>query len=388
MRILLVHDYAAGAGGAERYVQDLGLALRRRGHDARLLAGVAQGGDPEFPVAGTLSRWRTPLQAANPAAYWSMRRALRTFAPDVVHVRMFLTQLSPLVLAPLRDVPTLYTAPWYRATCPIGTRLRPSNVVCHARAGAVCRRSGCIPRRDVPAHALQRALLGRWRGAIDRTVAVGEEVAAALLRDGWADVGVLPNGVAERPARRPLAEPPLAAYAGRLSREKGLDVLLGAFARAAPRIPAARLLLAGDGPLRAELERHAQRLGIAGKVTFAGGLEREALESRLSPAWAQLMPGRLVEPFGLAAAEALMRGTAAIVSSTGGPAQMVRDSGGGLLVAPGDEPALAGALLELLSDRALCERLGAAGRAWALEHLGLEPHVDRLVAIYEELAAA
>jgi glycosyltransferase involved in cell wall biosynthesis len=136
------------------------------------------------------------------------------------------------------------------------------------------------------------------------------------------------------------------------------------------------------------LEQQARRLGIADRVEFAGHAEPSELEARLAPAWVQVAPGRLVEPFGLAAAEALMRGTAVVASSTGGPSQLVRKAVAGKLVPPGDENALSEALRELLTDREHCEALGAAGRAWALEHLGLDAHVDRLLSLYEETIAA
>lgn len=329
------------------------------------------------------------MQTANPLAQRAVSRALRRFAPDVVHVEMFLTQLSPLILSTLRAVPTLYSATWYRATCPTGKRLRPDGAVCTSKPGAVCRESGCLLRREAPFHAVQRALLRRGAAAIDRTLASSEAVAESLARDGWDGVQVLPLGVPVRPPRPALHGPPLAAYAGRFAPEKGIDVLVRAFARVATALPDARLLLSGDGEQERELRRLIADLALDQRVSVRSGhLEPTALEELLWPAWVQVVPGRWVEPFGLSAAEALMRGTAVLASSTGGPAQLVRASGGGSLVAPGDEDALAAGLGELLGDRKRCESLGAAGRAWALAHLDLERHVDRLVATYEELVAA
>src|SRR3954471_4377221 len=102
MKILLVHDYAMPVGGAEIRTLALRSALRRRGHDARLLAssaGLKPGqSQADYLCFGTLSRYRTLVQTLNPSAAWRLRRVLAEFRPDVVHVRMFLTQLSPLIL--------------------------------------------------------------------------------------------------------------------------------------------------------------------------------------------------------------------------------------------------------------------------------------------------
>ena len=98
------------------------------------------------------------------------------------------------------------------------------------------------------------------------------------------------------------------------------------------------------------------------------------------------MPGRWVEPFGNAGAEALMRGTALVASTPSGAAELVAESGAGATVPRGDVTALRAALAERLSDRERCEAEGARGRAWALENLRHEDHVARVEAVYREVA--
>jgi hypothetical protein len=107
VKILLVNDYAVRQGGAEVLLLRLRDALRERGHDVRLFASNAkEDGNctpADYTCRGTTSRFRTLLQVANPWAAIGLRNVLRSFQPDVVHVKIFLTQLSPLIL-PLRVV--------------------------------------------------------------------------------------------------------------------------------------------------------------------------------------------------------------------------------------------------------------------------------------------
>src|SRR5688572_7000123 len=102
MRILFVNDYATPTGGAEIMTLALRERLRERGHDARLFASCAGAGTTngaaEYRCFGATTGFRTLLQVANPWAAQELRRALADFQPDVVHVRLFLTQLSPLIL--------------------------------------------------------------------------------------------------------------------------------------------------------------------------------------------------------------------------------------------------------------------------------------------------
>jgi len=116
MKILLINDYGTATGGAELMLLGLREGLRRQGHDARLFASSARPGpgpsSADYECVGRTTRFRTLLQTANPWAYRRLRRVLAEFRPDVVHAHIFLTQLSPLILPLLRDVPSIYHAVW------------------------------------------------------------------------------------------------------------------------------------------------------------------------------------------------------------------------------------------------------------------------------------
>src|SRR5438552_4677567 len=130
MRILLVNDAATPSGGAELLSIALRDELRARHHDARLFASSARYGPGEsqadYSCFGTISSLRTLNRVANISAYRRLRSVLEEFRPEVVHVRMFLTQLSPLILPLLRDVPSVYHATWYETICPTGLKILPN----------------------------------------------------------------------------------------------------------------------------------------------------------------------------------------------------------------------------------------------------------------------
>jgi glycosyltransferase involved in cell wall biosynthesis len=389
MRILLINDYATPAGGAEIITFAIRDALRLRGHDARLFASSAgrEGSTKlaDYECLGTTGCFRTVLQSANPWAFWRLRRALKEFRPDVVHITLFLTQLSPLILPLLRRIPTVYYAVWYRAICPLGTKRLPDGGTCTSPAGGACLRHRCLPWRDWLPLMLQMRLWRRWRGSVDRIVANSEAVRALLTDQDLEVPSVIHHGAQPLPPRPPLSAPPMVVFAGRLVREKGVEVLVRAFARVASIVPEAWLFIAGKGPERERLERLSADLGVSGRVCMAGHLSRSDLEAALAGAWVQAVPSLWPEPFGLAAAEGMMRGTAVVASDTGGLSDFIRDGQTGLLVSPGDVEALAVAISGLILDPERAERIGAAGRAHALAHLGLDSMVDQFVRLYEEL---
>lgn len=389
MKILILNDVAAEVGGAETLTLDLRDELCRLGNDARVFASDAflekRQSDADYTCFGTGGPLRTLNRVANPRAWASLRGALAEFRPDVVHVRMFTTQLSPLVLPLLEGTPSLYHAAWYETICPIGLRLLPDDSICEHRPGRACREQGCLSRRAWVALMAQRALWERWRDVFRLFVANSGAVERRLREHGIGPTAVIWNGVPRRPARPPVAGPPTVAYAGRLSREKGVAVLLRAFAAARRAVPEARLLVVGDGPERAELERLARELGVESGVTWTGQMPREAMERELGGAWVQAVPSILEEPFGLAAAEAMMRGTAVVASGHGGLAEIVQHDETGLLAAPNDAPSLAAAMVALLADRERCESMGRAGREWAWSRLSRETCAESFLGAYRRI---
>ncbi len=388
MKILLLSDYASPIGGSELTLLALRDGLRRRGHDVRLFASraVGDGGTADYRCYGTTSSFRTLLQSGNPSALFKLRQILAGFKPDIAHVQLFLTQLSPLIMPLLRHTPTLYYAVWYRAICPLGSKMLPDGRPCHFPAGRACHRQGCLPLHDWLPLMGQMALFRRWRPVFDQVAANSTAVQQSLIAAGITPVTVIEHGVnAAPPAAVPLAPYPLLVFAGRLVPEKGVDRLIAAFAPLVAQYPDARLLIAGTGPEQDRLAGQAAALDLGDYVSFLGHLPQNEMDSRFAPAWVQVVPSRWAEPFGMVAAEAMMRGTAVIASDTGGLATIVRSGETGLLVPPGDVEQLTAALLRLLADETLRQQMGIRGRAIAQEQYSCERFVARMEAAYHNL---
>jgi len=387
MRVLLVNDYGTSHGGAEHQVIALRSGLRARGHEAWLFTSRAR----PLPLVIEADRttfgtqhpvWRRVTQALNPVAPRDLARAIRELRPDVVHVRMFLTQLSPLILPVLRDVPSVLHVGTHQLVCPLNTLVLPDGSTCRNLPGAACQREGCVSVVGRLRFGVQRGLWNAWSDVFDSVITVSQAVRDRLEANGIGVTDVIWNGVPDRGPRKRLASTPTLSFAGRLVAKKGVDVLLEAFRQARTVIPDARLLIAGDGPERRTMEAMATTLGIGDAVSFLGHVSQAEIETRLGEAWAHVLPGRWPEPFGNSAAEALMRGTAVITSNTGGTAELVVHERTGLLVPAGDAYALASALVRVLSDIAFAERLGSAARDFAARELSDAVMLDRIEALY------
>jgi glycosyltransferase involved in cell wall biosynthesis len=386
MKILLVNDYGTPDGGAEIATFSLRDGLRRRGHDARLFTtstrgSIASQGDIEYAASATGYRARL-LQTANVTARGALKRTLAQFRPDVVHVGVFLTQLSPLILPLLRDVPSVYYAHWLRIICPSGSKLLPNGDACRRSWGPACYQSKCLPLRDWGPLMVQMRLTQRWRSVFRRVVANSEATRLALESAGFANVGVIPCGVPTVPRRSPFRGPPVACFTGRLTRQKGVHVLVAAWNTVRRALPNAELVIVGDGPDRRALEASAPP-----GVTFLGTVPRHEVDAAVAHAWVHVVPSTGFEGLGLAAIEAMMRGRPVVASRAGGLAEVVRHDATGVLVEPNDSTALAEALISLLQNPVRCEQMGACGRDVAERSFSVDGYVERFLAVYEALVA-
>ncbi len=164
--------------------------------------------------------------------------------------------------------------------------------------------------------------------------------------------------------------------------QKGLSVFLAAARLLSHEIPRVRFVVAGDGPDRRPLEARAAEEGVSHRTTFAG--HRRDLEAVMQALDLFVQPA-LRSLSSLPVLEAMAAGTPVVVTRTGELPELIADGANGLLVPPGDAPALAQACAALLRDRDRAGRLATAARLRASEAHRLDRMVEALAELYREL---
>lgn len=313
--------------------------------------------------------------------------------PDVAHLHNFHHQLSPSIVDGLREagVPAVHTLHDYKVICP-NYLLYTEGAPCErCRGGRFWEavRHRCVRGAVAPSVvAAVEMHFHRWRRTLER--GVHRLVSPSrFLRDKLVEFGedearvtVVPNGLAldTVPAGRGAREGFL--YAGRLSREKGVETLI----RAVAATPEVRLTVAGTGPLEAELRRFASP--AEDRIEFVGHLERDEVLARVRAVRAVVLPSEWYENAPMSALEALASATPVIATSLGGLPEIVRDDETGRIVPPGDVAALGRALRELQEDAGQAERWGRRGREVVAAEYTLDRQVQRMLRVLEEAACA
>ncbi len=326
-------------GGVEVFSSKLLAALRGRGHEVAVVTSHGSLDLPDEDTREGVPIHRMPFQSAlrerDPAAFMEARRRVaelkKSFAPEGVHINF-----------------------------------GDPNVLFHLETAAAHPAPFLVTIHNLPKHGCGLdTIFGRMLREAGWVVTITAAMMAdlkALAPDIAGHSSVIYNGIetpALAPAPRPLDAPRLVCL-GRIVRDKGFDVALAAFAELAPRFPEARLVVAGDGPARPELEAQAQALGVADAVEFPGWVAPERVSELMNSATLVIMPSRCEEPFGLVAVEAALMARPVVACRVGGLAEVVADGERGLLVDKEDPAALAHALAHLLEDRGTAERMGQA----------------------------
>lgn len=228
---------------------------------------------------------------------------------------------------------------------------------------------------------------------IARTVLEARMVPRERLHVVWNGVDVAAFAGHRSPAlRRSLLglspSTPLIVAVGRMTPQKRHDLLLDAVALVRREVPDLVLAIAGDGPLRPELEARAARLGLTGSpggqqgVRFLGRYPRVPELLRCVDA---LVQPSAFEGLPLAVLEGMAAGLPVIVTDTVGTNETVEDERSGLVVAPESATALAGAIVRLVCEAGLAQRLGVAARRRAVRHFSATMMARKTEAVYDSV---
>jgi len=174
-------------------------------------------------------------------------------------------------------------------------------------------------------------------------------------------------------------------FLGRICREKGIDELLQAVALIVREIPQTILRVAGDGEIPAARER-ANALGISRNVEFLGWVKDEKKTTALADSTVFVLPS-FVEALPMAILEAMAAGLPVVATDVGGVSEIIRGDTDGILVKPGDVPALAQAIKRVLTQPDLRTRMSATGKRIVEERYSVARIIPMIETIYRELGA-
>jgi len=381
---LCISLYPPWLGGAERQAQALACELVRQGH-----------------AVTVVTRWFHGLPSKEVLDGVEVCRAIRTWDCGPMFGVTYVLSLAAYLLRQRKRFDVIQATYLYldafTAALLRGILRRPLVVrpACGGVDGDV-RRLGqlrfwpLVRSWDRPTVSFVRRTI---QARTDMLVALSCELEEELLAAGFAADRItrIPNGI-DVSRFRPRSPAPFSAqetgptllFVGRLHAQKNLPVLLRAAAELSSRWPNLRVVLVGDGPERGRLEGLTNDLGLERRVRFAGEVPDvlpflHAADLFVHPSRAEGMPGALLE--------AMACGLPCVATRIGGTVDIITDGEDGILIPPGDDRLLAGAIGRLLGDLGLARRLGRQARATVEARFAMDGVARQYAALYEGLVA-
>jgi glycosyltransferase involved in cell wall biosynthesis len=300
---------------------------------------------------------------------------LAGFQPDVVHVHNWFPTLSPSIFKRCKeaDIPVLHTLHNYRLLCINATLFRDGQV-CEDCIGSTFRTPGVIHKcyRDsrlgsavATAGMLAQWAGGTWHRSVDKFIALTEFAKRKLIQGGLPEerIVVKPNFVDPDPGPGP-GDGGYFLYAGRLTEEKGLRILLECW-RSGPELPP--LWIVGVGPLQEEVREAAAALP---NVEWLGGKSSDEVVELMGRAKATLCPSLWYEGMPRVVIESFAVGTPVVASRIGCYPEMISDGECGALFQTGDAGCLLSRVRELEARGAFPEMRAKARRCFEAEYTG------------------
>ncbi|WP_309741757.1 glycosyltransferase family 4 protein [Chamaesiphon sp. OTE_20_metabat_361] len=361
MKILILHNRYKIIGGEEGVVKAEYALLEQRGHKVTVLEA---NNDRIVGIWGKLSTAINGLYSLS--AKHQVSDAIAQLEPDLVHVHNFFPLLSPSVYDACLDaeVPVVQTLHNYRLLCPKAMPFRNGQICedCFDRvvpwSGVLhgCYRNSHIQSASVAAMLGLHHWQGTWHKRVDAYIALSDFQKQVFVRAGLPAERffVKPNFVFGNEFPPDSQRGDFALFVGRLSEEKGVEILLDAYLQHQLTIP---LKIIGDGPLRATLA--AKAAGLA-QVTFLGQQDPTVVIQLMQRAQFLVFPSIWYEGFPLTIAEAYACKLPVIASRLGSMSEIVRDGVTGLHFESSNATDLASKIQWAIAHLQSMQKMGAA----------------------------
>ncbi|HYF31100.1 MAG TPA: glycosyltransferase family 4 protein [Chitinophagaceae bacterium] len=388
MKILFIHNRYRQHGGEDVAVELETSLLQQKGHEVQTI--IFNNEEP----SGVLNKLRFGRNAIyNKTSARLVKKTIETFRPDIVHVHNWFFAASPSVLfaASKTGVPVIMTIHNYRLVCSNALLLR-NNLPCELCVQQTfplhgirykCYRQSASQSALVTAITGTHKVLRTWQKKVNTyillTAFAKSRLQGSSFRADPAKLLIKPNFIPD-PGQGVQPRENFFLFAGRLSTEKGVHVLLNAFQQLA----ASRLIIVGEGPERDILHNS---YANAANITFEGKLDRTELMELMKRCKAVIFPSLWYEGLPFTILEAYATGTPVIASRLGSMIELISDGYNGFHFSPGDVGELKHCIQTIEKAGPGIERLYTNARQTYLDHYHPDIHYQSIIPIYETTIA-
>src|SRR3989338_1070067 len=389
MRILIGHNHYKIPGGEDAVVTAEYSLLKDFGADVLLY----KRNNVELDSRSITTKFRNMRQLGwSPETCRDIKNMIRRFRPDVAHFHNIFYVMTPAAYFACRDedVPVVQSQHNFRIVCSNGLLYRQNKVCedCPNKSLWQGVYHGCYGNSRVLTAFIAKMLMDHWKkrtwqDMVDMYITAsrfGRQKLIAAGIDGG-KITVKPNFVYPDPGvSGKIRCKRYALYIGRLSAEKGVNVLLAAW-RSVPDFP---LRIIGDGPLSGSLKDYVQRHGMS-NVEFCGYVNQVEYEQNMRESSYLIVPSACYENFPRVVAEAFAYGVPVLASRLGSLEEIIEDKGNGMLFEAGNPPALGQQAQWLIGHGNELEQMAVRARDTFEQKYSANQNYEQLMTVYQKV---
>ncbi len=383
MKIMILHNFYQVSGGEDSVFQNEAQMLRDAGHEV-VLHSVSND-----RISGFWGRLKVVLNMCfSLGVYFELRRLLKQHAPDVVHVHNYFPLFTPSVFYACRKAgtPVVHTLHNYRAICPTALLMNDGHVNETSVLGSPwwalphkVYRNSYLGTFALSFMIWLHRQIGTWTSKVDAYICLTEFSKEIYVRAGWPKnkLFLKPNFINDSQITTDFdveISEPYALYVGRLSDEKGVDLILDAW-----KGMSMKLVVIGDGPLKTLMSPE------LGNIVYLGKQPKDKVLGYINNCQFLIMASTWYEGLPMVLIEAFAMRKPALVPQLGGMAEVVLDGVNGVHFTPGSSESLHKHALKLAADPVLCSKMGKSARVIFDSSYSEEVNLRLLTDIYSHV---
>ena len=386
MKILRIISFGFPGGGAETGVMEIDKILRKKGNIVKVISSDAHPeekhfSDYEFKAINPNNPFKIFFHILNISAYLTIRKVLKEYKPDVVHLDT-MGEVSPLVLLLFKNTPTLMTihGPEFFIPSMLIWGLGEENF-----------KNGRIDKKNLNLSGKINYFYFRFvQGTVYKYVLkkVNLFVVNSLYMKNLISTQLKPNLLIYNGIKllkyNKIKYSHNLLYVGRIEEYKGIQYAIKAMPQVVKKYPDTIFSIVGEGNYMPNLKSLVNSLNLQNNVRFLGWIDHEKIDSYYDKSSIFIMPSIWPEAFGKTGVEAMSKGRPVIASKVGGIPEWLEDSKTGFLVNPKSSNEIAEGVIKLFGDKKLLFTFGEYARARA-EFFSVEKYADNLIKVYINL---
>ncbi len=378
MKILLVNDYREKIAGAEIYIYNIMDELTKQGHEVKLFTSSVTSEQYHKKIENiSLTDYINRL--FNISSYTSIKRFVKKFSPDIIHVHGIFNELSPSILLAMKKYPIVMTIHNTQIVSPLPISISKDGVPCKDEVCDGCR--NCVGAKGATYELLKRNIHKLFLKYVDLYITPSLYMKKVLHDKGFRNVKQLYNGIN---LLEPFALPnnKHILYVGRLTYEKGVQHIIQSIPLIKDRLPDVQLTILGDGKDALQFKQLVKDLEVERNVSFVGNVMHDTIVTYYKKTDVVCIPSVYPDNLPTVAIEAMSVGRPIVGSNIGGIPELIQNGKTGYLFTPGDKDDLANKMINLLTDKVLLLNMSHASTKFA-EIFSMEKHVSELEKNYK-----